>query len=71
MAQLAFEANQALQRQAQDHADATERLKQEAVLHAENMANYMSAKQAAETKEAQVAFNTNKCNKGTYAEKER
>ncbi len=57
MARLVFEANQTLHRQAQEHADATARHKQEAVLHAESMANYMSAKQAAESKEAHIAFN--------------
>ncbi len=56
MAQLAFNAQQALQQQAQEHADATQRLQQEAVLHAQNMSNYISAKQASEQQEARIAF---------------
>ncbi len=58
MAQLAFDINQALRRQAQEQANATARFKQKAFLQAEHMANYMSAKQAAASKEAQTASTT-------------
>ncbi len=48
MAQLASEANRALQEQARGRADALARHQLEAVLKAEDITNYMSAKQAAE-----------------------
>ncbi len=50
MAQLASEANQALQVQAREHADDLARHQREAVLKAEDISSYMSAKQAEENK---------------------
>ncbi len=69
MAQLASEANRALQEQARGYADALARHQREAVLKAEDISNYMSAKQAAEKHEAQTAFK--ECTNGTYAGKRR
>ena len=48
LAQLAFQSQGALQNQAAEYANATERLKQEAVQQAEHMSNYMSATQTSE-----------------------
>ena len=48
LAQLAYQSQRALQTQANEYANATERLKQEAARQAEHMNNYMSAKQTSE-----------------------
>ncbi len=56
VAQLAGEATRALQEQAREHADVQARLQRESVLKTENMASYMSVKQAALSQEAQVAL---------------
>ncbi len=54
--QLRGEAIRTLQTQAREHEDAQERLRRESVLQSENIANCMSAKQTAESQQAQAAF---------------
>ena len=46
------EANRAFEEQAKGHAATTEKLKQEAIASREEIANYLSAKQTAESLEA-------------------
>ena len=56
VAQLMGEANRAFEEQAKGHAAATEKLKQEAVASREEIASYLSAKQAADSPEARAVF---------------
>ncbi len=56
VARLAGEAIITPHNQARKHEDAQERLRRESVLQAEKIANYMSAKQTAESQQAQAAF---------------
>ncbi len=70
MAQLASEANKALHEQARGYADALARHQREAVLKAEDISNYMSAKQAAETNKL-IMLSTKQCTNGTCAGKRR
>ena len=55
VAQLRGEAIRTLQTQGREHEDVQQRLRQESTLRAEEIANYMSAKQTAESQQAQAA----------------
>ncbi len=70
MAQLASEANRALQEHARGCAEALARHQREAVLKAEVISNHMSAKQA--TKKMKLRLrSTKQCTGGTYVGKRR